>query len=182
MAALLAGASFGVHQLRFLIGYGSHSSAELAHQGHAYLSVLAPVVVGALMVAVAEFAGGLSRARHRRIPSLTRLWILSSGALLAAYCVQELTESSLSSGHAGGLAGVFGAGGWSSIPLAIVAGLVVALLMGGAAAAERAVVHHRLRRPTAAIVLHARPPATVPSAGSVFLCTAAPRAPPLHSV
>jgi hypothetical protein len=174
LAALLAGASFAVHQLRFTLAPGSN-----AHQGHAYLTVLAPIVVGVLMLAVAQFAGALTRGRASgRIPPLRRLWLVSSAALLAVYCLQELAEGLLSPGHAG----VFAAGGWAAAPLALVAGLVVALLMRAAAAVELAVARGPLRRPAPAAIVHARPLLAAPNAGGVFLCSSAPRAPPARSL
>jgi hypothetical protein len=52
-------------------------------------------------------------------------------ALVAAYCAQELLEGILASGHPAGLAGVFGDGGWTAIPLALPLALLVALGLRG---------------------------------------------------
>jgi len=48
---LFPAAALAVHQLRYLIGYGSHAGRELSAQGHGYLESLAPWVV--LLVACA---------------------------------------------------------------------------------------------------------------------------------
>jgi hypothetical protein len=40
-----------------------------------------------------------------------------------------VSHSSLSSGHPGGLTGVFGAGGWTAVPLSALAGVVLALAL-----------------------------------------------------
>src|SRR5947209_2599105 len=180
MAALLAGASFAVHQLRFAIGYGSRSDAALAHQGHGYLDVLAPVVIGALMIAVAEFTAGLARRRGAlRIPPLRRLWLVSAAALVSVYALQELAEGMLAAGHAGGVAGVFGSGGWVAVPLALAVGLIVALLMRGAAAVERAA--GRPFRIVSGALPAARMVHRTPARGRLFLGAGAPRAPPAAS-
>ena len=180
MAALLAGGSFAVHQLRFSLAYGSHSSAVLARQGHAYLSVVAPLVIGALMLAAAHFARSLARARgDAAAPSLRRLWSISTVTLIGVYCVQELAEGFLASGHPVGLVGVFGGGGWLAVPLALAAGLVIALLMRGAVSLTGFVARRRRRslpRPTA---VRAVPHAAAHFApAAIFLTNAGPRAPP----
>jgi len=183
LAALLAIASFGVHQLRFVLAYGSGASRELAHQGHAYLSVVAPLLVGVLMLAVAEFAAGLARRRSQRtVPGLRRLALVSSVSLLGVYCAQELAEGFVAAGHPGGLAGVFGGGGWLAVPLSLAAGIVVALLMRGAAEAAAVVARRgRLRQlaPAGLVQVHVRAPG--PRPWRALLRPAAPRAPPVAS-
>jgi|SRR5947209_20282336 len=184
LAALLAVASFGVHQLRFVLAYGAGATRELAHQGHAYLSIVAPLLVGLLMLAVAEFAGGLARRRSpRAVPGLRQLVVVSSLSLFGVYCVQELAEGLLSTGHPGGLLGVFGGGGWLAVPLSLAAGLVVALLMRGAAAVSEAVARHGgVRGPAAAPLVQVLPPPAPPRTGRGLLRQHAPRAPPVPSV
>ncbi len=60
---------------------------------------------------------------------LRRIWPLAAAALLGIYACQELVEGLVSHGHPSGLAGVFGAGGWVSIPLALALGGGMALLV-----------------------------------------------------
>lgn len=180
MAALLMAGGFAVHQLRFLLAYGSRSSAALAHEGHAYLSFLAPLVAAVLVVAAAEYGAALVRAHvDAGVPRLVRLWALSAATLLVIYCVQELTEGLVSRAHAGGLAGVFAGGGWLSMPLALAVGLVIALLMRGAAAVAAFVAASR-ERACAWPSLPALGPTTAAEAVGcgLSLSLAAPRAPP----
>lgn len=126
-AVVLAAATFALHQLRYAIGYGSHGEQELAAQGHAYLGVLGPAIVGALAVCAAQFLHALSGPRQA--PGVRRwgpAWLAASVALLAVYAGQELIEGLLATGHPGGLAGVFGHGGLVAIPLALAGGALVA--------------------------------------------------------
>src|SRR6202011_2666918 len=60
------------------------------------------------------------------------LWLVCSAALLTIYVAQELLEGWFSSGHAAGLAGVLGYGGWWAIPAALCVGLVLAAVFHGA--------------------------------------------------
>jgi len=140
LAGLLAGGAFAVHQLRYLLGYGGHSHGELASQGHAYMTLLAPVVAVALMLVVADFGARLVAARARRrsdrAPGLLQLWAAAAACLLAAYGLQETLEGALAPGHPAGLAGVLGHGGWAALPLALAIGLAIALI---ARAAGRAI-------------------------------------------
>src|ERR1019366_4753159 len=54
--------------------------------------------------------------------------LLAWAGLVAIYATQELLEELLASGHPGGVAGVFGHGGWWAVPVAaIVAAGITAL-------------------------------------------------------
>jgi hypothetical protein len=138
-AALIALATLAVHQLRYLLAYGSGAHAEMARQGHAYLFGALPVLVA---FAVATLAAGLLRAAVGAAPGRTAIAPPRSRALLygfsiaAAFAVQESTEGLLFAGHASGLAAVFGGGGWTALPLALVFGGLCALLDGGLARLE----------------------------------------------
>ena len=127
-----------MHQLRFWLAFGSGANAELARQGHAYLHSLVPWIVLALGMAVGAFLWALGRALggQRSVPryalSLLALWLVCTVCLLAIYVSQELLEGLFASGHPGGLAGVFGYGGWWSIPAAVCIGLVLAAVLHGA--------------------------------------------------
>src|SRR5207302_15053 len=90
-AALLAGGAFALHQLRYLLGYGSRSHHELAAQGHAYLTVVAPLIAVVLLLAAADVLMRITRARPDGLgeqPSLRRLWAVAAGFLFSAYCLQ----------------------------------------------------------------------------------------------
>jgi hypothetical protein len=129
---------------------------------------------------------GRAARRHASVGSsacldFLRLALLTAFALFALYSCQELLEGMLSSGHPGGLDGVFGNGGWWAAPLSLACGLVIAAALRGARAAIRwAAARHRRPR-----LDHGRPapvrrprrlalPRPVPLAGA-----AAGRAPPL---
>ena len=209
-AALMPAAVLTVHQLRYLLAFGGGSSAELEKEGHQYLSALAApiamlvaIVVGVFFarLAVAWRVGageggpmapgsaasgrGTTPAASAHAASLPhgflRLALLIGFAVLAIYSAQELLEGMLSTGHPGGFEGVFGEGGWWSVPLAFACGAIVAAALRGARAAIRWVASRRRRSTTS----HGRPaptprprrlalPRPVPLAGA-----AAGRAPPL---
>jgi hypothetical protein len=186
-AALMPAAVLTVHQLRYLLAFGGGTGAELEKEGHQYLSALAaPIAMLAAIVVGLFFArlasawrdGAEEEGAPRR--GFLHLTLLIGAALLALYSCQELLEGMLSTGHPGGFVGVFGEGGWWSVPLAFACGAVVAAALRGARAAIRWVAARR-RRITAS---HGRPtptprprrlalPRVVPLAGA-----AAGRAPP----
>jgi hypothetical protein len=159
-AALLAGGAFVLHQLRYLLGYGGDSHAALGGQGHAYMTVLAPVIAVALMLVIADLGARLIRASGERpapAPALGRLWFLATLSLLTAYGLQESLEGALAPGHPAGADALVGHRGWAAVPLAVALALAIALLVRGAhgaleLAAEPAV---RIGRPHAALVLTA---------------------------
>jgi len=134
--ALLAG-SLAVHELRYALAFGP--DAELAHHGHGYLAhvtavvgVLSALVLGRALVAVAS-----GQARAPRM-GLRRLWIISSAALLAVHCGQELLEGVFAAGHPSGATGVFGHGGVLAVPLSLAVGGAIALVVRVARAMEDA--------------------------------------------
>jgi hypothetical protein len=137
-AALLPVAALAVHQLRFMLAFGGHAGAALAQQGHSYLHSWVPWVVLLIGVAVGGFLWGLGKAlAGQRTPSrytlsLVALWVVCAGCLIAIYVVQEFLEGLVATGHPTGLAGIFGYGGWWSVPAAIGVGLVLAALFHGA--------------------------------------------------
>jgi hypothetical protein len=153
-AALMPAAALALHQLRYRLAFGARAPHELAAQGHAYLSTLAPWIAllaalgaGAALGRLARrwAAGGGGRALGgaqarggRSCGAVVRLWLLASAALLAIYCGQELLEGVFAAGHRAGLAGVLGAGGWWALPLALAAGGLLALALHWERAAERA--------------------------------------------
>jgi hypothetical protein len=173
---LLPAGAFVVHQLRYWLTYGAQASSQVADQGHTYLGALAPWLV---MLAAAGLGGhvvGFARG-SRRSRSFVALWGTTSSALLGIYALQEFLEGLLAAGHPGGLAGVFGYGGWWSVPAAIAVGFAVAALLRVAeslvqrvtrSAAPRVRVTPRAPRPAPAPLLRRRP----------LACSSAGRAPP----
>lgn len=157
---LFPAAAFAVHQLRYELAYGSRTGAALSAQGHNYLNSLAPWVVlllalglGSFLSRVARVAAGRPDATPRR--AFAKLWLLAFAALVAAYSAQEWLEGSFAAGHPGGVAGVFGHGGWWAVPLAAAAALVVALLLRAASVAVEVVT----RRLASSLRLFASRPA-----------------------
>jgi len=178
---LLPAGAFLVHQLRYWLTYGSSASSQLADQGHAYLGAVVPWVVLAAAGGLGGFVARIAAVRRgeneaRALP-FVRMWVTAAVTLLLIYAVQELLEGLLAHGHPGGLAGVFGHGGWWSVPAAAGVGLAIAALLRVAATLVRLAarrdrivqrpLHARMARPEAPAV-RTRPLATA----------AAGRAPP----
>jgi hypothetical protein len=136
--ALVPAAALAVHQLRFLLAFGGSAGIELARQGHSYLHSLVPWIVLLIGIAVGGFLVGLGRALagQRSVPrdalSFAALWVVCSACLVGIYVTQEFLEGLFASGHPAGLVGVFGYGGWWSIPAAVCVGLVLAAVFHGA--------------------------------------------------
>jgi hypothetical protein len=127
--ALLLSAGLAVHELRYLIAFGGGAEQTLGSWGHGYLGparlaigALIAVALGQLLVRIAAAAPDAA-PRERR---LRVLWPAAAVALLGIYAGQELAEGVLSHGHPGGWHGVFGAGGWIAVPLAMALGALVA--------------------------------------------------------
>ena len=171
-------AAFAVHQLRYWLAYGSRTAVELQRQGHSYLHSIVPWVIVLLALAAGAFLLALGRALGGRssLPrytlSFTTLWLVCAACLVAIYAVQESLESLYATGHPGGLAGIFGYGGWWSIPAAVAVGLVLAAAFHGARLALHAAIERcaRLNRLAGRPVTLIRPrqqalrPALVPLA------------------
>jgi hypothetical protein len=137
-AASLPPAAFAVHELRYLLAFGGGAGAELQRTGHSYLHSVVPW----LMLVIALLVGGFLRALGRAFSgqrtltrctlSFTGLWLACSACLVAIFVTQEFLEGLFATGHPGGLAGIFGYGGWWSIPAAVCVGLVLAAVFHGA--------------------------------------------------
>jgi hypothetical protein len=162
-ALLLPAGALTVHALRYLLVFGGGTREELAHTGHGYLGLLAPVVALLAAAGIGLLIRRLSRAwrtgedkARRTSGALT--WLALSAALAALYVGQELLEGVLAAGHPGGLAGVFGDGGWMALPLAVAIGGLLALALRGANAAAALVARlararrKPLPRPTDALL------------------------------
>jgi hypothetical protein len=137
---LVPAAALAVHQARYTLAYGGRAGAELAAQGHSYLNSVVPWTVLALGIAATAFLRRVANAARMgddgrpNARSAVGLWALTTAGLIAIYAVQETLEGAVASGHPGGVAGVFGHGGWWAVPAAAaVAVLVVALLRVGRA-------------------------------------------------
>jgi hypothetical protein len=149
--ALLPPAAFAVHQLRYWLAFGGNAGIELERTGHSYLHSVVPWLVVLLALAVGGFLRALGRAfaghtsPARFTLSLTALWLTCSTALLAIFACQEFLEGLFATGHPAGWAGIFGYGGWWSIPAAACVGLVLAAVLHGARWLVREVARRRAR-------------------------------------
>jgi hypothetical protein len=137
-AALLPPAAFAVHQLRFVLAFGSGAGAELQRTGHSYLHsvlpwliVLVALVAGTFLLALGRALAGQTSAARFTV-SFAGLWLACAAALVLIYCVQEFLEGVLVVGHPAGFVGIFGYGGWWAIPVAACIGLVLAAIFHGA--------------------------------------------------
>jgi hypothetical protein len=188
-AMMMPMCALAVHQLRFELATGSQAQAQLAREGHGYLSTLEPFVLLAAATALGAFAGAVARAwdgqeaSQPRRHSLARVWLLCALVLVALYCGQELAEGILLRGHPGGVAGVFGHGGLLAVPISVLVAAALALALRTADAVLRLVARARAHRrihvsPEHGVAIHMRPGSSdwrlEPQAGVV-----AGRAPPL---
>lgn len=184
-AALISVGALGVHDLRYLIAYHGSAAHELSTTGHGYLKGVTPLVVGALVLVLANFAVRLLLgSAEPKLPSLQRMWAFISAALVAIYICQEWIEGMVAAGHPAGVAGVMGQGGWVAVPLAVGIGLLIALALRGAERAIALAAAPRPRpwlRPRPAVALVA-PSVWRPSLGGTLARRLAPRGPPPHSV
>src|SRR5882672_7685939 len=92
-AALIALAALAVHQLRYLLAFGSDAHTELLRQGHAYLFQSLPVLIGFGLSAI---AASLVRALLRgptgtAIDSHRLRALLYATSIAAVFAVQETT-------------------------------------------------------------------------------------------
>ena len=149
--ALFPPAAFGVHQLRYVLAFGGRAGAELQRTGHSYLHSLVPWIVLLVALAVGGFVRALGRALAGRTSasaysvSFAGLWLACSACLLAIFVCQEFLEGLFAAGHPAGLVGIFGYGGWWSIPAAMCVGLVLAAWFHGARWLVQEVTRRRAR-------------------------------------
>ena len=151
-AALMPAGAFAVHQLRYWLAFGNRAGLELAAQGHAYLHSLVPWIVLLIALACGMFLLTLGRALGGRVAlprytlSFFGLWLVCAACLVAIYVTQELLEGMFVTGHPAGVTGVFGYGGWWSIPAAVAVGLVLAAAFHGARRVLHVVAERVARR------------------------------------
>jgi hypothetical protein len=154
--ALMPAGAFAVHQLRYLLAFHGRAGIELQRQGHSYLHSLVPWIILATALVFGTFLRALGSAFGGRcsLPrytvSFAALWLACAACLMAIYTTQELLEGLLATGHPAGLAGVFGYGGWWSLPAAFGVGLVLAAAFHGAHWVLHEVARRRSRPATVA--------------------------------
>lgn len=129
LTAGLAAGAWGVHELRYRAAFGARTSDVLDATGHGYLELMCPLIGLAVLCAAAQVLHAVfqhRRAATGRRYSLLGLWSAITVTLLLIFGAQEIIEGLLSPGHAAGLAGIVGQGGWLAVPLAAVFALLVA--------------------------------------------------------
>ncbi len=137
-AGLLPLAALVVHQLRYTLAFGGATGAELQRTGHSYLHSLVPWIVLSVALVAGGFLRSLGRALagHTSAPRFTLsfagLWLACAACLVAIYVGQEFLEGVFVTGHPSGWVGIFGYGGWWSVPAAVCIGLVLAAVLHGA--------------------------------------------------
>ena len=151
--ALVPGAAFAVHQLRYWLAFGGHAGAELQAQGHSYLHSIVPWIVLPLALSAGLFLRSFARALGgsyslpRNTLSFGALWLVCAVSLVLIYASQEFLEGLFATGHPGGLVGIFGYGGWWAVPAALAVGLVLAALFHTARWVLSEVSRRRTERP-----------------------------------
>jgi hypothetical protein len=176
-AGLVPVAAFAVHQLRFLLAFGSGAGAELTETGHSYLHSVVPWImllvglsVGAFLWALSRAASGRRSTSARHGLSFLRLWLVCAVCLLAIYCTQEFLEGLFATGHPTGIEGIFGFGGLWAIPSAVGVGLVLTAILHAA----RWTLDEICRRQSSARLRPARPLLAVAAPRDVVLVASSP--------
>jgi hypothetical protein len=139
-ALVLPAAVLAVHQLRYVLAYGSHAAAQLSAHGDHYVAaatVISGTLVGiALGLAVLRLLAtwrGRAHVEVVRAP-LWLLWLSLTFVLVAGFCALEGLEVLLEPHRGAGMSAIFGSGGWWALPAAaFVAAVMVLLVHGGRA-------------------------------------------------
>jgi hypothetical protein len=124
--------AIGVHGIRFALA----PSAQM-HPAHGYLEAVPPLLAGVLALALARLAFAAidqRAARGRRLGWRAR-WVLAALGFVALYAAQENAETLTATGHLAGPLALVAHGGWTVVPLAVLAGGVLALMLRGTEAA-----------------------------------------------
>ncbi len=134
--ALPAGV-LAVHQLRYLLAFGSHAGSELSARGDHYVAsaaactaVLLVALFGRWCLRLAAARRGNAHVASARAP-LWLLWLALTCALIVGFCALEVLEIALEPHRSGGVSAIFGYGGWWSLPAAAAVAAVLALVAGG---------------------------------------------------
>jgi hypothetical protein len=182
VVAVLLAAVVGVHELRYVIAFGSEASAVQAHTGHGYVSMVVPLLGVLMALALAQLVVRSARGAPTSAVAWRRAWPVAAAALMLLFSSQELLEGALSPGHAAGFSGVFGAGGWLALPLSVAFGALVALVLRVAATLERAVSRLRVVAVLDAVPARIAPKPVCLVRGRLLAERRASRAPPALSV
>jgi hypothetical protein len=187
-ASLIGVASLVLHELRYVLGYGSHADETLAAHGHGYLSAAGVGAAVLLALAAARLLALVARAWRTGVGERGSMpfgvaWLAAGLMLTGVYTGQELLEGAFAAGHPAGLDAIAAHGGLVAYPLAFALGAVVALTLRGARALVAAAARRgRRTRPPRASWRPARSPLRLdlPLPGALATGRAV-RAPPLAS-
>lgn len=119
-----------MHQLRYVAAHGGDAQHALDRSGHEYLAMVEPLIGLAIAFLVGHLLWrALAGNRGRRAVRRRELIVQFAVALVTVFAAQELLEGQLAAGHASGLEGVFGSGGWLAVPLAILTACGLTMLV-----------------------------------------------------
>ena len=120
---LLTTGAFGIYELRSLATFQGHVGSAPDSAVRDLLSTAAPllsllIAAGLLLLVFAS----ISFSFRNRSPELDtrRLALVGVAAVTHVYGCQELLQIAIGDGHALGLHGLFGHGGWVMVPLVLV--------------------------------------------------------------
>jgi hypothetical protein len=135
-ALVFPAAVLAVHQLRYLLAYGSRAGSELSEHGDHYVAaatvITGTLVLVALVIGLGRLVASSRGSSHPRLAKpLWLLWLGLTLLLIAGFCALEGLESVFEREHDGGLMGIFGSGGIWAVPAAALVGALMALLMHG---------------------------------------------------
>jgi hypothetical protein len=147
LAPLLAVGTLVLHKIDAVARAGA-----MAGHGHSYMPLAAALVTVLLALTCARYARELWQASRGRVtempqPSLRRLWLVASAALLTTFGLQEWIEGWVTPGHPGTISHALSHIGWLAPLLAVAIGGVIAAILR---ATQRAIVllarRHAARR------------------------------------
>jgi hypothetical protein len=160
----MAVATLSLHELRSSAELGGHTHAELARYAHGYIAtltlavaVLVALASAHLLVRLAFSMRSADAARYVARPGRP-LWLWAAITLLGISLGQDLVESLVAAGDPSYLADVFGHGGWTTMPLALLFGGGVALAVRGSDTALALASRGRRQRVGGTAMLRSRRP------------------------
>ena len=179
LALQLGAGSVAVHELRYRLGDGL-GERTLGDHGHAYLTVLTPLLGLLLTLVVAHFAWAVW-ARRPEAAGGGRIAIRTlAPALLAVHVGQESLEGLLAFEHPFDATAVFGAGDWIVLPICLLVAAILSFLTRGALRLARAVLENGVKRMRGSAPSTARfAPVVVARPRAPLARHGAERAPPL---
>lgn len=150
LALQLAVGAVVVHDLRYRLG-PEHGPRSLSDDGHAYLTIVTPVLGLLLALATAHFVWAIAARRPEATAVGGRITVaILAPALLALHVGQEAMEGLLAFGRPVDIGAVLGHGNWIAAPLCLLVASVISWLTRGARRLARAVLERRADQDAAA--------------------------------